>query len=559
MRRSTVWSGSVAEIGAPRMRWWGWGDPEHPPGLPAHALEFLAQTVGVAERPRAPVALENVRLEPSVLSSATLAAMRAIVGSEHVCDDRAERVLHAAGKGYPDLVRLRAGEPEGAPDAVVLPGDTAQLAQLLALCARESVAVVPFGGGTSVVGGIAPLRGSHAAVISLDTARLDGVIALDRESRTVTVGGGLRAPALERYLGEQGLTLGHFPQSFEYVSLGGCAAKRSAGQASSGYGAIERMVLGLRMATPTGELALPPLPASAAGPSLRQLAVGSEGTLGVISELSLRVREAPRERIYEGVFFEDFAAGAEALRALAQQGASPDVARLSDEHETRMSLALAGSGGLKGRLGRLYLRGRGYAEGCIAIFGFEGEQLQAGARRERAMALVRDGGGLPVGRSPGEAWLKGRFGAPYLRDELLTHGVMVETLETATQWSNLLRLHGAVTRAIEDSLEAGGTPGLAMCHVSHLYETGASLYFTFLARQREGDGEALAQWCEVKRAASDAIVQHGGTITHHHAVGRDHAPWMRQEVGERGVGVLRALKDELDPAGIMNPGKLLAG
>jgi alkyldihydroxyacetonephosphate synthase len=549
----------VAEIGAPRMRWWGWGDPEHPPGLPAHALDFLAETVGVAERPRAPVALEHVRLEPSALSPSTLAAMRAIVGSEHVRDDHAERVLHAAGKGYPDLVRLRAGAPEGAPDAVVLPGDGAQLAQLLALCARESVAVVPFGGGTSVVGGVAPLRGSHAAAISLDTARLDGVLALDRESRTVTVGGGLRAPALERYLGEQGLTLGHFPQSFEYVSLGGCAATRSAGQASSGYGAIERMVLGLRMATPSGELALPAQPASAAGPSLRQLAIGSEGTLGVISELSLRVRAAPRERIYEGVFFEDFAAGAEALRALAQQGASPDVARLSDERETRMSLALAGSGGLKGRLGRLYLGARGYREGCIAIFGFEGERLQASARRERAMQIVRDGGGLPVGRSPGEAWLKGRFAAPYLRDELLTHGVMVETLETATQWSNLQRLHGAVTRAIEDALQAGGTPGFAMCHVSHLYETGASLYFTFLARQREGEGEALAQWREAKRAASDAIVQHGGTITHHHAVGRDHAPWMDAEVGERGVGALRALKDELDPVGIMNPGKLLAG
>jgi alkyldihydroxyacetonephosphate synthase len=196
------------------MRWWGWGDPEHPPGLPAHALEFLAETVGVAEQGRPPVALENVRLEPSALSSATLAATRSIVGAEHVRDDHAERVLHAAGKGYPDLVRLRAGEPEGAPDAVVLPGDGAQLAALLALCTRESVAVVPFGGGTSVVGGIAPLRGSHAAVISLDTARLDGVVALDRESRTVTVGGGLRAPALERYLGEQGLTLGHFPQSF---------------------------------------------------------------------------------------------------------------------------------------------------------------------------------------------------------------------------------------------------------------------------------------------------------------------------------------------------------
>jgi alkyldihydroxyacetonephosphate synthase len=569
-----AWSGSVAEAagsrtaaapeaeakappGAPRMRWWGWGDPDHPPGLPAAALAFLGETVGVAERPRPPVALANVRLEPSALSLQALAALRGVVGAEHVREDHAERVLHAAGKGYPDLVRLRAGMPEGAPDAVVLPGDAAELDALLVLCARSSIAVVPFGGGTSVVGGVAPLRGEHAAVISLDTARIDGVVALDRESRTVTVGGGLRAPALERHLGERGLTLGHFPQSFEYVSLGGCAATRSAGQASSGYGAIERMVLGLRMSTPTGELALPAIPASAAGPSLRQLAIGSEGTLGVISELSLRVREAPRERIYEGVFFEDFSAGAEALRKLAQEGAAPDVARLSDQQETRMSLALAGTGGLKGRLGRLYLGVRGYREGCIAILGYEGEQGQARARRARAMQIARDGGGLPVGRSPGAAWLKGRFDAPYLRDELLTHGVMVETLETATQWSNLLRLHGAVSRAIEDSLRAGGTPGLVMCHVSHLYETGASLYFTFLARQREG--AELEQWREVKLAASEAIVHNGGTITHHHAVGRDHAPWLAAEVGERGVDALRALKAELDPVGIMNPGKLLDG
>ena len=351
------------------------------------------------------------------------------------------------------------------------------------------------------------------------------------------------------------MTLGHYPQSFEYVSLGGCAATRSAGQASSGYGAIEKMVVGLRLTAPVGEIELPAIPASAAGPSLRGLLVGSEGTLGVISELSLRVRAAPRERIYEGVFFEDFAAGAEALRTLAQEHASPDVARLSDEQETRMSLALAGSGGVKGRLGRLYLGARGYREGCLAILGFEGAEPEVAARRKRALAVARAGGGLAVGRSPGEAWLKGRFSAPYLRDELLTHGVMVETLETATQWSNLGRLRREVERAIEDALRACGTPGLAMCHVSHLYETGASLYFTFLARQREED--EIGQWRSVKEAASRAIVEGGGTITHHHAVGRDHAPWMAAEVGQTGKAALRALKAELDPAGIMNPGKLL--
>jgi alkyldihydroxyacetonephosphate synthase len=537
------------------MRWWGWGDPAHPRTLPAHALQFLRETVGVAPRPRPPVALGAVHLAPSALSDQAASALREIVGAEGMRDDHAERVVHAAGKGYPDLVRLRAGRPEGAPDAVVRPADHGQVRAVLDLCARVSVAVVPWGGGTSVVGGVAPLRGEHAAVIALDMGAMTRVLALDRQSRMVTVQAGIRAPALERALEASGFTLGHFPQSYEYVSLGGCAATRSAGQASSGYGRIEQMVLGLRFGAPAGDLELAAVPASAAGPELRRLLVGSEGTLGVIDELTLRVRPAPRERVYEGVFFADFAAGVETLRQLAQQRACPDVARCSDEAETRMSLALAGGGGVKGRLGRAYIGLRGYGEGCLAILGFEGEAQEVAARRKRALELARRGGGLAVGRSPGEAWRKGRFSAPYLRDELLTHGVMVETLETATRWSNLPTLHGKISKAIADALSAEGTPGLVMCHVSHLYETGASLYFTFIARQREG--AELEQWSRVKRAASEAIVQGGGTITHHHALGRDHAPWLLDELGREGVAALRALKAELDPAGIMNPGKLL--
>jgi alkyldihydroxyacetonephosphate synthase len=540
---------------APAMRWWGWGDPEHPQSLPAHALKFLRETVGIAARPRPPVALGQVQLDPSALSEQAASALRGIVGAEGVRDDHGERVVHAAGKGYPDLVRLRVGRPEGAPDAVIWPSDREQVRAVLEQCARSSVAVVPWGGGTSVVGGVAPLRGEHAAVVALDMGRMGQVLELDRQSRIVTVQAGIRAVALERALAGDGFTLGHFPQSYEYVSLGGCAATRSAGQASSGYGRIEQLVLGLRFTSPAGAFDLAPVPASAAGPELRRLLVGSEGTLGVIDELALRVRPAPRERVYEGVFFTDFAAGVEALRGLAQQRASPDVARLSDEAETRMSLALAGVGGVKGRLGRAYLGLRGYSEGCLAILGFEGEAEEVTARRKRALELVRRGGGLLVGRSPGEAWLKSRFSAPYLRDELLTQGVMVETLETATRWSNVRPLHRAVGAAIAGALDSGGTPGLVMCHVSHLYETGASLYFTFLARQREG--AELEQWRTVKRAASQAIVDGGGTITHHHAVGRDHAPWLQDEIGREGVAALRALKAELDPAGIMNPGKLL--
>ncbi len=392
-------------------------------------------------------------------------------------------------------------------------------------------------------------------MLALDLRDLRELVGLDRESLTVTVQAGMRVPALERLLAAQGLTLGHFPQSYEHVSLGGCAATRSAGQASTGYGRFEQLVVGLRMAAPAGEIAPRVLPASAAGPDLRELLVGSEGTLGVIHELALRVRGAPAHSHYEGVFFENFQAGAQALRTLAQEHAAPTVARLSDEHETRMSLALAGAGGLKGRLGRVYLGVRGYGAGCLAILGFEGSEREVEQRHGRALELVRSHGGLPVGRSPGEAWRAQRFAAPYLRDELLTHGVMVETLETATQWSRLMGLYREVRHAIEAALAAQGTPGLAMCHISHLYETGASLYFTFLARQREG--REIEQWQAVKRAAGDAILLHGGTITHHHAVGSDHVPWMEREIGGHGVEALRALKAQLDPAGIMNPGKLL--
>ena len=425
-------------------------------------------------------------------------------------------------------------------------------------CASASVAVVPFGGGTSVVGGVAPLGGEHAAVIALDTRRMAEIVELDTHSRTVTVQGGIRAPALEGRLAGQGFTLGHYPQSFEYVSIGGCAATRSAGQASTGYGSIEKMVLGLRLAAPADEIALAPVPATAAGPGLRQLLVGSEGTLGVLTEVALRVRSAPPTGVYEGMFFASFVEGVEALRRLAGEHHSlPDVVRLSDERETQLSLMLAEQGAVKGALTRAYMGVRGVAGGCLAILGFEGSEEEVASRRARAKDLLRRYGGRPAGSSPGHSWLRGRFAGPYLRDDLLGQGVMAETLETAAQWSKLLEVNDAVTGAISRALSEQGTPGIVMCHVSHVYETGASLYYTLLARQREG--QEIAQWQAVKQAAGDAIRASGATITHHHAIGRDHARWLADEISTAGVATLRAAKAELDPTGIMNPGKLLVG
>ncbi|MGH2845184.1 MAG: FAD-binding oxidoreductase, partial [Thermoleophilaceae bacterium] len=470
-------------------------------------------------------------------------------------DDRAARVRHAAGRGYPDLVRLRSGDGSSAPDAVVRPAATEQVRSVLAACAEARVAVVPFGGGTSVVGGVEPVADGFEGAIALDLGGLDRLVHVDRTSLTATLEAGLLGPDAERRLGEQGLTLGHFPQSFEYSTVGGWVATRSAGQASSGYGRIDDLVEGVRLVAPAGELSGRALPASAAGPDLRELVVGSEGVLGVICEATLRVRPLPRARRYEGWSFRSFAEGREAFRVMEQADAAPDVARLSDEEGTRLSLVLAGTGGAAQRAGRAYLRMRGYEGGCMAIVGYEGEEDSVERRRLRTGALLRAGGGLRLGRRPGEAWLRSRFAAPYLRDELLDRGVLVDTLETATGWSNLDALYRAVGDALRESLAVRGTPALAMCHVSHLYRSGASLYFTFLARQ-EPDAP-LEQWRAAKSAASEAIVAAGGTITHHHAVGRDHVPWMRAEVGELGLDLIRAAKERLDPAGIMNPGKVL--
>jgi len=429
------------------------------------------------------------------------------------------------------------------------------VAEALRACAEAGVAVIPFGGGTSVVGGVTPSRDGFEAAVTVDLGRLDHVHVVDRRSLSAVLGAGAVGARVEAALGAQGLTLGHFPQSFELATVGGFVATRSAGQASTGYGRIEDNVLGLRMATPAGELTSRAVPASAAGPSLRELAVGSEGTLGILTDVTVALRPAPAVRRYEGWSFRSFAEGVEAFRVLAQADAAPDLARLSDEEESRLSLALASTGSVADRAGRAYLRARGHGAGAVAILGFEGESRLVARRQARTARLMRSSGALALGEGPGRAWARSRYAAPYLRDELMDAGALVDTLETATSWSGLLDLHGAVAGALREVLAARGTPPLVGCHVSHLYGTGASLYFTVLARAEEG--AELAQWRAGKHAASEAIASRGATITHHHGVGADHRPWIEREVGGLGVAVLQAAKERLDPQGVMNPGKLL--
>jgi alkyldihydroxyacetonephosphate synthase len=513
-----------------------WGDPDAARPLPAPTRALVDAAFGGL--PPGPT-VDDAALPPARLDAEVLAGLRAAVGDDEVrTDDRARRA-HTRGKSTPDLLRARAGDLADAPDAVVRPADADEVAAVLAVAVRHHLAVVPFGGGTAVTGGLVARRQGFAGVVSLDLARLDRLLDVDPVSMTATLEPGLRGPEAEARLAEHGLTLGHYPQSFEFASIGGFAATRSSGQSSAGYGRFDAMVVGLTAVTPTGRLTLGTAPASAAGPDLRQLLLGSEGAFGVITSVSVRVRRVPATTAYDGWRWPSFTAGTTAMRTLAQGQLLPTVLRLSDEAESAISLAHpdrvgAGGGG-----------------GCLMIVGYEGEPEAVAARRSEVSAVLARLGGAEEGEEPGRAWVEGRFAAPYLRDSMLDAGVLVETLETATFWSRVDRVHADVKAALEGHLPG---PVLVLCHVSHVYETGCSLYFTAAAPLGE---QPLETWRAAKAAATDAMVAAGATITHHHGVGTDHRPWLAAEIGEVGVRVLRAVKAELDPTGVLNPGVLI--
>jgi alkyldihydroxyacetonephosphate synthase len=531
--------------------WWGWGDPMRRTELDATALGVLRERIGELE----PWPLAS-RIEDFDLPEARPLPRDLIdaVGADAVFYSKEDRLRHSTGRSYVDLARLRSGQLDDAPDAVLVPADAAAVGRLIDACAANDVAVVPFGGGTSVVGGVEPLRGGHAALVSLDLGALREV-TVDEVSLTARLGAGLRGPEAEAALGAQGLTLGHFPQSFEYATIGGFAATRSAGQASSGYGRFDSLVTSVRLLAPAGNLTTLATPHTAAGPALREVAIGSEGTLGVIPDVTVRVRPAPHQRRYEAWIAESFEAGTNIVRNLAQGPGLPTVIRVSDEEETMGSLALSGPRGMAGRAFGGYLKARRRDAGALMILGYEGDEETITRRRALTVRGLKAGGAVYLGRAGGRSWEHARYAGPYQRDLLMGMGAMVETLETSHTWAQLGELHRAVGRAIAAALDGQGTPGLVFCHLSHAYPDGASLYFTFISRARRG--AEIEQWAAVKKAASEAIVAHGATITHHHAVGRDHAPYMEAEVGTVGLEVLRAVKERLDPAGIMNPGKLL--
>lgn len=525
------------------MAWDAWGSPDAAQSLSDDLRALIGQAFGIAEQTEPPLSESAVELRPSALRPADRVALSAVVGADAMSTEDAVRLRHAGGKSTIDLLRRQSRTTQDAPDAVVEPATHDQVLAVLEHCATSGIAVVPFGGGTSVVGGVDPVRDDFATVVAVDLRRLDRLIDLDIGANTATLGAGLSGPRAEALLAEHGLSLGHFPQSFEFASIGGFAATRSAGQASSGYGRFDDMVQALTVATPRGTLQLGRAPASAAGPDLRELFLGSEGTLGIITDVTLRVHAIPEHTTHAAWTFPDFATGTDAVRTLVRLGLPPTVLRLSDEAETAVNLAMSDSIGSRPDL-----------SGCLAIATFEGEHLDTLERLAAARNVLETNGGTWRGPEPAEVWQRGRFAAPYLRDALLRAGAITETLETATTWSNLLALRDAVNTALTESLTGYGTPPLVMCHISHSYPTGASLYFTVACAK--GD-EPIEQWSAAKRAAGDAIVETRGTISHHHAVGRDHRRWMTAEIGDLGVEVLRAVKHTIDPAGVLNPGKLI--
>src|SRR6478752_1927336 len=510
-----------------------WGDPDAAADLPEGARSLVEAVFGPA------TTAEPVpgALAAPALSADLLAALGDAVGEAYVSTDDDLRRHRTRGKSTPDLLRARAGDLTDAPDAVVRPANDEEVAAVLALAVQHHAAVVPFGGGTCVTGGLAARRDGYAGVVSLDLVRLTSV-SVDLVSMTAILGPGLRGPEAEAALAEHGVTLGHFPQSFEHASIGGFAATRSSGQASAGYGRFDALVVGLTVVTPTGTMTLGTAPATAAGPDLRQLVLGSEGAFGVITSVTVRVRPVPEEKVYEGWRWATFAEGVAAVRAIAQSGLQPTVLRLSDEAESAVNLADPSAIGSS-------------SGGCLMVVGFEGPAARVAERRGGVADLLTGLGGAPGGEDPGRAWEHGRFRAPYLRDSLLDLGVLVETLETATFWSGVEDLYAGVKAALEAEL---GDPVLVLCHVSHVYETGCSLYFTVAARQ---GADPLEQWARAKRSASEAIVARGATITHHHAIGTDHRPWLEAEIGPVGVRILRSVKAEVDPTGVLSPGVLV--
>lgn len=468
-----------------------------------------------------------------------------------------DRFRHSRGQGLPDLLRVRTGTVPRTPDAVARPRGADDVEHLLRLAEHHDLSIVPWGGGTSVTGGV-NLPDDGPPVVTLDLERLAGLRTLDEESGLATFGAGTFGPALEKALEPEGWRLGHYPQSFELSTLGGWIAARSAGQESFGTGRIEDLVAGLELVAPAGRISCRPLPASASGPDLRQLVLGSEGRFGIVTEATVRIHRRPESFRVEAALLPDWDAGVRTARTLARANPGLSLLRLSDPPETEVALTVGLGEGWVPSLVRGVLRLRGLGPGaCLLLVGAGGDPESVDTALDEARWVVgRERGGW-LGKRAGRNWERDRFRHPYLRDGLLDRGIATDTLETAAPWGRLAELYAAVRTALAEPIADDAPPTPVLCHLSHPYPDGASLYFTFFFRAAEDPDRALEEWAAAKRRATAAIVAAGGTCSHHHGIGRWHAPWLADEIGATGRDVLDAVRRTLDPEGRLAPEVLL--
>lgn len=472
-------------------------------------------------------------------------------------DDFLDRLAHARGRGFSDLMRLRSGALQRLPDRVAYPADVDELETLLSRAAASDLRVIPWGGGTSVTGGVNALPGSRP-IVTVDLQRLSGLQALDPVSGLATFGAGTPGPRVEADLAPHGLTLGHFPQSWELSTVGGWVVTRSAGQESLGNGRIENLVAGLDLVAPSGRLTLPTLPASAAGPDLRHLVLGSEGRFGVVTQAVMRVRPKPAEMRVVAVLLPDWDRGVEAARRLTQNEVPLGLLRLSDGPETEVAMSIGLAHSPFASVVRGWLKLRGIGEGsCLMLLGASGTWGEVDATLEEARTVLRPHGAAWLGDGPGRKWLADRFRHPYLRDSLFEAGYGTDTFETAVPWSKVDTLYTKVRESLRTATAEGEREVPVLCHLSHPYRDGVSLYFTFFFRCPADPEVAIARWADLKRRATDAVADAGGTLSHHHGIGSWHAPWLSREIGDTGHRVLAATASTLDPRGILNPHVLL--
>jgi alkyldihydroxyacetonephosphate synthase len=545
------------------MKWWGWGNEDTEfcssahPGFWPYAKEVLE--IQQDDFGRREWKVESVELSEPFLDERFLTRLRSFLAPTQILDGRKERVIHAYGKGFRDLLRLRRGLAGGAPDLVVYPESERDVCLTLRAAVERDVAVIPFGGGSNISGCLERMDTRRMAV-SLDMRRMRRVLEVDTRSFTARIEAGVFGPDLEAQLNAQGMTLGHFPDSFLHSTLGGWIATRSAGMQSDKYGKIEDMVVALRMVTPEGELATRTIPKSSNGIDIKHFCIGSEGTFGVITEATMRVHARPERRTVPGYLFPEFEAGIEAMRECVRQECMPAMVRLNDPDKTALSMAFRPPASdfskAAGSLFKNYLRVKRFSlpRACLMLTAFEGNGAAVARQLKQVQGIYRKCGAVSLGASAGKSFEASKYDFPHIRDFLLDRDVSTDVSETATVWSNILPLYKDTMAVLRDAIEKSGVRPWTGCHISHTYQCGASVYFTFGFRQKTG-GE-MEQYLKVKKAVQQSFIDRGATLSHHHAVGTEHLPWLTDEISTLGVQTIAAIKRSLDPANIMNPGRL---